>query len=133
MFWTEPWSRSSVTLKVMEELICHGLLPARTKVEVWRLPDGHDSPAPPAGYVVSVTVFHKRGFASPPHQFLRGLLDYYKIELKHLNQNGIQPQAAFVMLCEGYLGINPHLDLWRHFFAINLLKVKWKNGELDHF
>jgi hypothetical protein len=73
------------------------------------------------------------GFASPPHQFLYGLLDYYKIELKHLNQNGIQHQAAFVMLCEGYLGINAHFDLWRHFFAITLLKVKRKNGELDHF
>jgi hypothetical protein len=117
----------------MEELLSRGLLLARTMVEVWWLPDVHDSPAPPAGYVVSFTVFHKWGFASPPHQFLCGLLDYYKIELHHLNQNGIQHQASFVVLCEGYLGISPHFDLCRHFFAINLLKVKWKDGELDRF
>jgi hypothetical protein len=79
------------------------------------------------------TVFHKRGFTSPPHQFLCRLLDYYNIKLQHLNQNGIQHQATFVMLCEGYLGISPHFDLWQHFFAVNLLKVKWKDGELDRF
>jgi hypothetical protein len=52
----EPWSRSSVTLEVMEELISRGLLLVRTMVEVWWLLDVHDSPAPPAGYVVLFTV-----------------------------------------------------------------------------
>jgi hypothetical protein len=28
--------------------------------------------------------------------------------------------AAFVVLCEGFLGISPHFDLWRYFFAVNL-------------
>jgi len=28
--------------------------------------------------------------------------------------------ATFVALCEGFLGINPHFDLWRYFFAITL-------------
>jgi hypothetical protein len=35
--------------------------------------------------------------------------------------------AAFVALCKGYLGIEPHFELWRYFFAISLLKKKERN------
>ena len=70
--------------------------------------------------MVSFTHFHESGFTSPAHRFLRGLLHYYKIELQHLNPNGIQHMATFGALCEGFLGISPWFDLWRHFFAITL-------------
>ena len=83
------------------------------------------------GYVVSFARFHERGFASPAHKFLRGLLDYYKVELQHLTPNGVQHIAAFVALCEGFLGISPHFDLWCHFFAVNLLKKWEKKQELS--
>ena len=76
-------------------------------------------PSPPDGYVVSFTHFHKRGFATPAHKFLWGLL-HYKIELQHLNPNRIQYMVAFVALCEGFLGICPHFDLWRYFFVVTL-------------
>jgi hypothetical protein len=33
---------------------------------------------------------------------------------------------AFVTLCEGYLGIEPHFELWRYFFSITLLKKREK-------
>ena len=39
--------------------------------------------------------------------------------------------AAFVALCEGFLGISPHFDLWWHFFAITLLKKQEKKQELS--
>ena len=103
----------------MEGLVRLGLLRARTVAEEWQLPD-EDMPSPPDGYVVSFTHFHERGFATPAHRFLRGLLHYYKIELQHLNPNGIQHMATFVVLCEGFLGISPHFDLWRHFFTVTL-------------
>jgi hypothetical protein len=38
--------------------------------------------------------------------------------------------AAFVSLCEGFLGIEPHFDLWRYFFAANLQK-KRERGRSD--
>ena len=60
------------------------------------------------------------GLATPTHKFLWGLLYFYKIELQHLNPNGIQHMAAFVVLCEEFLGISPHFDLWRYFFTVNL-------------
>ena len=28
--------------------------------------------------------------------------------------------VAFITLCEGFLGISPHFDLWRHFFVVTL-------------
>ena len=87
-----------------------------------------DSPSPPDGYVVSFAHFHECGLATPAHKFLRGLLHFYKIELQHLNPNGIQHMAAFVALCEGLLRISPYFELWRYFFAINLQKNREKGG-----
>ena len=79
---------------------------------------------------MSFAHFHERGFTMLAHQFLRGLLDYYQVELQHLAPNGIQHIAAFVALCEGFLGISPHFNLWWHFFAVTLLKKREKRQEL---
>jgi hypothetical protein len=35
---------------------------------------------------------------------------------------GILNIVAFVTLCEAYMGIEPHFDLWNHFFHVQLLK-----------
>ena len=85
----EQWCRSDVTLQRLEGLVCRGLLCAQTTAEEWWLPGNEDASSPPNGYVVSFTHFHERGFATPAHKFLRGLLHYYKVELQHLNPNGI--------------------------------------------
>jgi hypothetical protein len=53
-----------------------------------------------------------------------GLLHHYQLELQHLNPNGIQQIVAFIVLCEGFLGIKPHFKLWRYFFAISLVKKR---------
>ena len=71
------------------------------------------------------------GICHPAHKFLRGLLHYYKVELQHLNPNGIQHIVAFVALCEGFMGISSHFDLWRYFFAVTLLKKWEKKQELN--
>ena len=116
----DPWCHSDITFQRMEGLIHCGLLRTRTSVEEWLLPGSEDSPSPSDGYVVSFAHFHERGLMTPAHKFLQGLLHFYKIELQHLNPNGIQHMAAFIALCEGFLGISPHFDLWRYFFAITL-------------
>jgi hypothetical protein len=41
--------------------------------------------------------------------------------LHHLTPSGILHIAAFVTLCEAYMGIEPHFDLWMHFFCARLL------------
>lgn len=66
---------------------------------------------PLLGFVVSFIHFHERSFAMLPHPFLVRLLQYDKIQLNHLNPNGIQHMPAFVALCEGYWGIVPHFHI----------------------
>jgi len=38
---------------------------------------------------------------------------------------------VFVALCEGFLGISPHFDLWQYFFAVNLSKKRVGKQELS--
>ena len=127
----EPWCHFDITLQRLEGLIHCGLLCARTAAEEWRLPGDKDTPSPPDGYVVSFAHFHERGFTTPAHKFLWGLMHYYKVELQHLNPNRIQHIAAFIALCEGFLGISPHFDLWWYFFTVTLLKKWEKKLELN--
>ena len=77
--------------------------------------------AAPPGYVVSFVNFHDRGFALPANRFFCGLLHEYGIRLHHLNPNGIQDIATFIAICEGYLRIPPHFNLWKHFFGVQLV------------
>ena len=85
----EPWCRSDITLQRLEGLVRSGLLCPRTTVKEWQLPDNENVSSPPEGYVVSFACFHEWGFTNPAHKFLRGLLDYYKVELQHLTPNGV--------------------------------------------
>jgi len=52
------------------------------------------------------------------HPFLRKLLHYYGIALCHLNPNSILHLAIFINLCEAYLGIDAHFNLFRYFFCL---------------
>lgn len=82
----------------------------------------------PAGYVVSFARFHEGGFGVPAHRFLPGLLHFYGIALHHLNPSGIQHIAVFIALCEGFLGIELHFDLWRHFSAVDMYQKMVGSG-----
>ena len=115
----------------MEGLIYRSLLCAWTASEEWLLPGEEDVPSLPDSYVVSFAQFHECGLSTPAHKFLQGLLHFYMIELQHLNPNGIQHMVAFVALCEGFLGISPHFNLWRYFFIVILQKKREKSGKQE--
>jgi hypothetical protein len=51
---------------------------------------------------------------------MRALLHYYGVELHNFNPNSIAQAAVFAVVCEGFLGIDPHLDLWTHLFSAEL-------------
>ena len=78
----DSWCRSDIIFQRMEGLVHRGLLHAWTMVEEWLLPSEEDMPSPPDH-------FHERWFVTPAHRFLRRLLHYYKIKVRHLNSNGI--------------------------------------------
>jgi hypothetical protein len=57
-----------------------------------------------------------RGLALPISPFFRGLLDFYHLNLTHLNPNSILQVSVFVHLCEAYLEILPHFGLWKYLY-----------------
>jgi hypothetical protein len=65
-------------------------------------------PKPPSGYWVMFLAFLLRGLSFPAHEFLRGLLFVYGVQLHQLTPNSILHIACFITLCESFLGIEPH-------------------------
>jgi hypothetical protein len=87
-----------------------------------RMPEDPASPMPMGGYVVTYAKFNEWGFSVPSHWFLHSLLQFYVLELHHLAPSGVLHIAAFLTLCEAYMGIEPHFALWNHFFRSRLLQ-----------
>jgi hypothetical protein len=77
---------------------------------------GVDVPNPLAGYVLSFMVFHERGLGIPVSQFLRALSVWYEVDLHNFNPNSISQPTIFAVICEGYLGIPPHWNIWLYLF-----------------
>jgi hypothetical protein len=62
-------------------------------------------------------------------------MQYYALELYNLTPLGILHITAFVTLCEAFLGIDSHFDLWNHFFCVRCpqdldveMMVLWGHG-----
>jgi hypothetical protein len=81
-------------------------------------PSDEAVPTPLAGYRVMFLAFCLRGLSLPAHEFLRGLLFVYGVQLHHLTPNSILHIARFITLCESFLGIDPHWVLWKFLFRL---------------
>ena len=51
---------------------------------------------------------------------MRVLCHHYRVELQHFSPNAITAVAVFAAVCEGYLGVMPHWDLWLHLYRDKL-------------
>jgi hypothetical protein len=114
-----PWPFSTVAVEDLEALVTDGLLhPLSSEPHPeWMAPGSEADLTPSPGYVVSFIPFHERGFGVPAIRFMRVLLHYYGVELHNFNPNSIEQAAIFAAVCEGFLGIDPHWDLWTHLFS----------------
>jgi hypothetical protein len=113
------WPASEVTQEHLQNLISQGYMTA-TELATRCVPEDPASPALAGGYVVACVEFYERGFGVLSHQFLCSLLQFYDLELHHLTPLGILHMTAFVTLCEAYMGIEPHFNLWNYFFRARL-------------
>ena len=59
-----------------------------------------------------------RGLGFPVSNFFRGLLHHWGVQVHHLTPNSILHISIFVRLCEAFLGIEPHFDLFQYFFHL---------------
>ena len=110
----DDWRPSSMTERRLLELEREKLLRPRTSLSrpEWIAPAAdHRELRPPKGYMVSFTKFHRHGLGSPPSRFMRALCHHYGLELQHSS-----PNAITAAVCEGYLGMMPHWDLWLHLY-----------------
>ncbi|RLM66327.1 hypothetical protein C2845_PM16G03230 [Panicum miliaceum] len=77
---------------------------------------------------MSFFAFHERSLGYLVHPFLLGLLNEWEVELQHLNPNGLLHVVGFISLCKGFLGIDPHVNLFQAFFHARGLSVKGDPG-----
>jgi hypothetical protein len=100
-------------------LVDVGVLPLKELCS-WRLCRGVTVPIEDTHESVVYIPFLIRGLALPISPIFCGLLDFYNLNLTHLNPNSILQISIFVHLCEAYLGIIPHFGLWKYLYHCRL-------------
>jgi hypothetical protein len=121
---SQPMAHLSVTDKDLEALVEAGLLRPRST--------GLQMSNPCAGYIVSFTSFHERGFGVSVSRFMWAMLQYYGVELHNFNPNSIAQATIFIAVWEGYLGIEPHWDPWLHLFRVEPFSLPTEMRRVCH-
>ncbi|KAK1692138.1 hypothetical protein QYE76_008835 [Lolium multiflorum] len=109
------WERSKISTRDQKMLKKMGFL--KTK-EALKMPGDESTRHPNIGFRVTFVDFLVRGLAVPVHEFLRGLLFIYGIQLHQLTPNSLLHISIFTTLCECFLGIHPHWGLWKRIFYL---------------
>jgi hypothetical protein len=109
------WVPSTLTQKELNKAKADGLISDKDSIV---FPTTERIPKPSSGYRVMFLAFLLRGLSLPAHEFLRGLLYFYGVQLHQLTPNSILHIACFVTLCESFLGIEPHFLLCRSIFRL---------------
>ncbi|KAK1610651.1 hypothetical protein QYE76_034324 [Lolium multiflorum] len=81
-------------------------------------PKEESYPSPPIKYRVSFVDHLIHGLSPPIHEFLRGLLFVYGLQLHQLTPNSILHVSIFITLCECFLGVHPNWALWKRIFCL---------------
>ena len=118
---------STVKARDGEDLVDDGLI-AR---DSWRLPGTEAEPQPREGERILLTTHLERGFSLPPHPFFRNFLSFFGAQLHHFPPNAIAYLAAFVTLCECFLGCSAHWGLFKHIFTVRSQAVKKPKSSED--
>ena len=119
------WEKCSVPHSRLVELQTKGFLPPPYMVPVR---DGlatynggeqaESFPNPSKGERVCLVPYFLRGLGFPIHPFLRGLLEFYGLQLHNLTPASIPYIAGYVALCELFLGCEAHFELWQRLFCL---------------
>ena len=114
----DGWRKSKLTESKISSRVGRRLLRPRSVVQ-WFSAEGHARSFERVAETVMFKSFVERGLAIPVCDFLRGLLFFWGIQLHHLTPTSILHISIFVHLCEAFLGIYPHFDLFKSLFFLN--------------
>src|SRR3954463_6455565 len=124
---TKPgdWERFSIPHSELVSLQTKGFLPPAYMVPVRAglatynsREQAESAPTPSKGERVCLVPYLIRGLGFPIHPFLRGLLEFYGLQLHNLMPASILHIAGFVALCELLLGVEAHFALWKRLFCL---------------
>ncbi|KAE8811364.1 hypothetical protein D1007_11736 [Hordeum vulgare] len=111
------------------EVFCHRrMLPPASLVAV-RVPGAEVAPSPKEGEVVMFGEHFYQGFGLLASNFFANFLVFFGLQLHHLVPNAILQLASFLVLSEGFLGIEPNLDLWQKLFFFKQESMKMDKAE----
>jgi hypothetical protein len=113
-----PFAGNHMSVVSESDLLCLvdvGVLPPKELCS-WRICRGVTVSKEDTHEFVVYVPFLISGLAHPISPFFRGLLDFYNLNLNHLNPNSILQISIFVHFCEAYLGILPHFGLWKYLY-----------------
>jgi hypothetical protein len=114
----KEWKKSKAKTEDLLALVNSGFLREK-EANMWRAAAGDPYPMEKNPDEIPMFArFVERGFALPASDSFKGLLDYYGIEYRNLNPNGIFHVSVFVHFYEAFLGIKPHWVLFRKFFRV---------------
>ena len=114
----DGWRKGKLSESAISSLVSRHLLQSRALIQ-WQSTEGHGRPFEKTSEIVLFNAFVERGLAIPACDFLWGLLFFWGIQLHHLTPNSILHIAIFVQLCETFLGIHPHFELFKSLFSLN--------------
>ena len=119
------WEKCSVPHSRLIELQTQGFLPTaymvpfRSGLATYNGGEQAERfPNPSRGERVCLVPYLLRGVGFPIHPFLRGLLEFYGLQLHNLTPASILHIAGYVALCELFLGCEAHFELWKRLFCL---------------
>ncbi|KAK1666866.1 hypothetical protein QYE76_055025 [Lolium multiflorum] len=112
---SSEWERSKISAQDINMLKKMGFSKKENSLQ---FPKEESYPRPPIDYRVSFVDHLIRGLSPPIHEFLRGLLFVYGLQLHQLTPNSILHVSIFITLCECFLGVQPNWALWKRIFCL---------------
>ncbi|KAK1611426.1 hypothetical protein QYE76_035099 [Lolium multiflorum] len=106
------WERSKISNQDVNLLKKLGLM---KKEKMLIFPSEESFPTP--GHRIPGNVLI-RGLSTPIHEFLRGLLFVYGLQLHQLTPNSILHISIFIMLYECFFGTPPNWGMWKRIFLV---------------
>ena len=111
------WKSSKCTDSHLLNLVEGQLLQPQNVIH-WRRSDGESFPHEEGNESVVFLSHVLRGLGFLVSDFFRGLLFHWGVQVHHLTPNSILHISIFVYLCEAFLGIESHFDLFQYLFHL---------------